>query len=116
MNAKHSQVTGPHLGGNITWQCERSRGISCLHLLSFGVGEEVVRPDIFAKHHIVVEVNELLGKSRNAVDVGLDGRGAESGKMALILEDVLEVIKKKKFKNPIVVDDDSITGLGSPGG
>lgn len=95
MNAKHNQVIGQHIGRNITWQSVRSLGISHLHLLSFGVGEEVVRPDIFAKHHIVIEVNELLGQSRNAVDVCLNGRGAESRKMALILEDILEVKEKK---------------------
>lgn len=61
------------------------------HLLSFGVGVEVVRPDVSAKHHIVVEVNELLREARDAVDVGLDGRGAESGEVAAILEDILEV-------------------------
>lgn len=63
----------------------------CLHLLPVGVCEEVVRPDIFAKHHVVVEVNELLGESWDAVDVGLNGWGAERGKMASILEDILEV-------------------------
>lgn len=60
------------------------------HLLSFGVGVEVVRPDVSAKHHIVIEVNELLRKARNAVDVRLDGGGAESGEVAAILEDILE--------------------------
>lgn len=66
-------------------------GMSRSHLLSFGVGEEVIRPHVFAKHHVVVQVNKLLGQSRNAVDVSLDGWGAESRKMALILEDILEV-------------------------
>lgn len=63
----------------------------CFHLLPFGVREKVVWPDIFAKHHVVIEVNELLGESWNAVNVGLNGWGAESRKMALILEDILEV-------------------------
>lgn len=54
------------------------------------MGVEVVWPDIFAKHHVVIEVNELLGEARDAVDVGLNGGGAESGKVAVILEDVLE--------------------------
>lgn len=54
------------------------------------MGVEVVWPDIFAKHHVVVEVNELLGEPRDAVDVGLNGGGAESGKVAVILEDILE--------------------------
>lgn len=80
------------------------------------MGEEVIRPDIFAKHHIVIEVNKLLGQSRNAVDVGLDGGGAESRKMALILKDILEVKGKKKVKKSIVVDDDGKTGLRSPDG
>lgn len=62
-----------------------------MHLLSFGVCEEVVRPDVFAKHHVVIEVNELLGESWDAVDVGLNGWGAESRKMTVILEDILEV-------------------------
>lgn len=80
------------------------------------MGEEVIWPDIFAKHHIVIEVNKLLGQSRNAVDVGLDGGGAESRKMALILKDILEVKEKKKVKKSIVVDDDGKTGLHSPDG
>lgn len=57
---------------------------------------EVVRPDVSAEHHVVVEINELLREARNAVDVGLNGRGAESGEVAAILEDVLEVTRKVK--------------------
>lgn len=74
----------------------------CLHLLSFGVREEVIRPDIFAKHHVVIEVNELLGESWDAVDVGLNGWGAEGRKMALILEDILEVSGKITSKTQTV--------------
>lgn len=64
------------------------------HLLSFRVGVEIIRPDVFAKHHVVVEINELLREPWDAVDVGLDGRGAESRKVAVILEDILEVERK----------------------
>ncbi len=64
------------------------------HLLSFGVAVEVVRPDVFTKHHVVIEVNELLGEPWDAVDVGLYGRGAESGEVAVVLEDILEVKEK----------------------
>lgn len=67
------------------------------HLLSFGVGVEVVWPDVSAKHHIVVEVNELLRKAWNAVDVGLNGRGAKSGEVAAILEDLLEVTRQMRL-------------------
>lgn len=58
------------------------------------MGVKVVWPDVSAKHHIVVEVNELLREARDAVDVGLDGRGAESGEVGAILEDVLEVTRQ----------------------
>lgn len=71
------------------------------HLLSFRVGVEVVRPDVFAKHHVIVEINELLGEPRDAVDVGLNGRGAESGEVAVILEDILEVKGKTHLKQNI---------------
>ena len=64
------------------------------HLLSFRVAVEVVRPDVFPKHHIIIEVNELLGEARDAVDVGLYGRRAKSGKVAVVLEDILEVKEK----------------------
>lgn len=74
----------------------------CLNLLSCGVREEVIRPDIFAKHHIVIEVNELLGESWDAVDVGLNGWGAESRKMALILEDILEDEEKITSKTQTI--------------
>ena len=50
---------------------------------------EVVGPHVLAEHDVVVEVDELLGEARDAVDVGLDGRGAEGGQVALVLEDVL---------------------------
>lgn len=59
---------------------------------------EVVRPDVFAEHHVIVEINELLGEPGDAVDVGLNGRGAESGEVAVILEDILEVKGKNTFK------------------
>ncbi len=72
-------------------------GLLHSHLLSFGVGVEIIWPDVFAKHHIIIEVNELLGESWDAVDVGFNGRGAESGKVAVILEDVLHV--KEKYTN-----------------
>lgn len=52
---------------------------------------EVVWPDISAKHHIVIEVNELLGEPWDAVHVGFYGRGAESGKVAVVQEDILKV-------------------------
>lgn len=59
---------------------------------------EVVRPDVSAEHHVVVEVNKLLGEAGDAVDVGLDGRGAESGEVAAILEDILEVRRKIRLQ------------------
>lgn len=61
------------------------------HLLSFGVGVEVIRPHVFAEHHVIVEIDKLLGEALDAVDVGLDGRGAKGGKVAVILEDILKV-------------------------
>lgn len=60
------------------------------------MGVEVIRPDVSAEHHVIIEVNELLREAWDAVDVGLDGRGAESGEVAAILEDVLEVTRKIK--------------------
>lgn len=99
MYEKHSRVTATRLRTySITWGHEQSLKV-CLNLLSFGVREEVIRPDIFAEHHIVIEVNELLGESWDAVDVGLNGWGAESRKMAFILEDILEDQEKTHVKN-----------------
>lgn len=60
------------------------------------MGVEVVWPDVSAKHHVIIEVNELLREARDAVDVGLDGGGAESREVAAILEDVLDVTRKAK--------------------
>lgn len=66
---------------------------------------EVVRPHFLAEHHVVVEVDELLGEARDAVDVGLYGRGAEGGKVAVVPEDILQVREKTFFymqkNNPI---------------
>lgn len=61
----------------------------CAHLLPFGVAVEVVRPHFFTKHHVIVEVNKLLGEAWDAVDVGLYRGGAERGQVAVVLEDVL---------------------------
>lgn len=51
---------------------------------------EVVRPDVFSKHHIIVEINEFLREPWDTVDVGLYGRGAESWKVAAVQEDILK--------------------------
>lgn len=58
---------------------------------------EVVWPDVLAEHHVVVEVNKLLGEPWDAVDVGLYSWGAKGGKVAVVLEDILQ-IKEKKCK------------------
>lgn len=52
---------------------------------------EIIRPDIFAEHDIIIEVNKLLGEPRDSVDVGLYCRGAEGGELAVVEEDVLQV-------------------------
>lgn len=70
--------------------------LPCSHLLSLRVAVEVVRPNVFSKHHVIVEVNKLLGEARDAVDVSLYGRRAEGGKVAVVQEDVLSV-KEKHF-------------------
>lgn len=67
----------------------------CSHLLSFWVAVEVIRPHIFAKHHIIIEVNKFLGEPRNTMDVGLYSRWAESGKVAVVREDILEIQKEQ---------------------
>lgn len=67
----------------------------CSHLLSFRVAVEVIGPHIFAKHHIIIEVNKLLGEPRNTMDVGLYSRRAESGKVAVVQEDILEIQKEQ---------------------
>lgn len=64
-----------------------------LYLLSFRVAVEVIRPDFFAKHHVIIEVNKLLREPWDAVDVGFYSRGAEGGEVAVVLEDVLQVKK-----------------------
>lgn len=51
---------------------------------------KVIRPDVFTEHHVIVEVNELLGEPRDPMDVGLDGGGAEGGKVGVVQEDILE--------------------------
>lgn len=71
-----------------------TRQIEQSHLLSFRVAVEIIRPDLFAKHHVVIEVNELLREPWDAVDVGLDSRGAEGGEVAVVQEDILQVRKK----------------------
>lgn len=63
--------------------------MSCSHLLSLRVAVEVVRPNVFTKHHVIVQVNKLLRQARDAVDVRLYGRRAEGGKVAVVQEDVL---------------------------
>lgn len=63
---------------------------SCSDLLALGVAVEVVRPHLFAKHHVIVEVNELLRQTWDTVDVCLYGRGTEGGKLTGVEEYVLQ--------------------------
>lgn len=51
---------------------------------------EVVWPNVFPKHHVIVEVNELLRESRDTMDVRFDGRRAESGKVGAVQENILK--------------------------
>lgn len=70
-----------------------------LHLLPFRVAVEVIGPYIFAEHHIIVEVNKLLGEPRDSMDVGLDGRRAEGGKVGVVQENILGKIN---YKNSLI--------------
>lgn len=51
---------------------------------------KVIWPDIFTEHHVIVEVNKLLGEPRDSMDVGFDGRRAEGGKVGVVQEYILE--------------------------
>ncbi len=53
------------------------------------MGVKVVRPHLPAKHDIIVEVDKLVGKTGDPVDVGFDGRGRKRGKMTLVWEQLL---------------------------
>lgn len=63
---------------------------SCSDLLALGVAVEVVRPHLFAEHHVIVEVNELLRQTWDTVDVCLYGRGTEGGELTGVEEYVLQ--------------------------
>lgn len=63
-------------------------------LLTLGVAVEVIRPNVFAEHDIIVKIDELLRESWNAVDVSFNGRRTERRQVRLILENVLRREKK----------------------
>lgn len=69
-----------------------------------GLGVEILRPHLLAKHHVVVHVNKLLGESRNPVDVGFYCRRAECRKVSLIGENFLDTSIKYKSNKCVVMD------------
>ena len=60
-----------------------------LHLLSPAEGIEVLRPDLISEHYIIVEIEEVFGQSRYAVDVALNGWRAVRRKVRLVGKNVL---------------------------
>ena len=65
--------------------------LSHANLLPGRVRVEVVRPDVFAEHDVIVHVDELLGQPRDAVDVALNGRRRERGQVTLVRKDFLRI-------------------------
>ena len=59
------------------------------HLLSPAEGVKVLWPDLLSEHYIIVEVEEILGQSRYAVDVALNGWRAVRRKVRLVDKNVL---------------------------
>lgn len=55
---------------------------------------EVIGPHVFAKKHIVIEVDKLLREAGNSMDVCFNGRRAERRQMGLVLKDFLEGERK----------------------
>jgi hypothetical protein len=47
---------------------------------------KVVRPDIGAKHDVIVQIQKLVRQARDAVQMGLYGRRAKRGEMTLVGE------------------------------
>lgn len=50
---------------------------------------EVLWPNRISKHHIIIKVYEMVGQSRDAVEMALDGWRAVRGKVGVVREDVL---------------------------
>ena len=63
---------------------------------------EVIRPDRFAEHRVVIQVDELLGQSGNPVEMTLDRRRAERREVTLVKENIL------KSKSIHKIDDTTI--------
>ena len=59
------------------------------HLLSPAEGVEVLRPDLVSEHYIIVEIEKVLGESRNTMDVALDGGRAIGRKVGLVHKNIL---------------------------
>lgn len=64
-----------------TCMCYRHFGKSCIlhymyqtNLLSARMAVEVIWPDRFAKHDIIIHVDELVREARDVVQVALYGR------------------------------------------
>ena len=53
---------------------------------------EVFRPHVISKHDIIVEVDEILGQSWNAMQVTFYGWGTVGGQVRLIDKDVLQTV------------------------
>lgn len=50
---------------------------------------EVLWPHLIPKHDVIVEIYEVVGQSRDAVQMTLNGRGAICRKVGVVGEDVL---------------------------
>ena len=50
---------------------------------------EVIGPDFFAEHDVIVEINEFVGQTGNFVQMTLNGWRGEARQVALVLENLL---------------------------
>ena len=87
MRQKHT-----HIAGSVQSFRIQARLVSKnSNLLPGRVREEVVGPDVFAEHDVIVEVDELVREAGDLVQVTLDGGRRERRQVALVREDLLNV-------------------------
>jgi len=69
----HVRLLGPRPPQCFVTEMPAEACLEC-HLGLAGRSEEIPFVKQISEHHVVVEVQELLGKARDAVDIALDGR------------------------------------------
>ena len=63
--------------------------LQATNLLSPFMSVEVLRPHRVSKHDIIVEIDEVVGKARNAMEVAFNGWRAVRRQVGPVLKDVL---------------------------